>query len=303
MNEQTADVLPTDAISTVVHTPREGVEEWRHVVGYEGLYEVSSHGRVRRYANKRLLANCEVEDHYYKVFLSRPTGVVGVYDRKGYFVHRLVATAFIPNPEKKEQVDHIDTDRQNNIVSNLRWVTPYENVHNPISYSALKKSHQCGMSMAQVNALEIGRRSKHAVRCLETGIIYKSATEAEQLFGLQKGFVQETITAFTTDLFGAYLTEKYHFEQIDRPAPVLPDRRLLDWYLKHGVVDVDTGEFWLSARYAEDETGVDRSRIGKRCRQFRDTGKWRIQFYKGMRVRRFAFLRSVWPLRDFTPLI
>ena len=50
--------------------------------------------------------------------------------QKKHFVHRLVAETFIPNPECKEQVDHIDSDTFNNHMSNLRWVTANENMHN-----------------------------------------------------------------------------------------------------------------------------------------------------------------------------
>ena len=56
---------------------------------------------------------------------------------KTYGVHRLVAMAFIPNPKKKTQVDHIDTNPLNNCVDNLRWVTPWENCNNPLT-----KKHQ-----------------------------------------------------------------------------------------------------------------------------------------------------------------
>lgn len=60
--------------------------------------------------------------------------------RKKYAVHRLVALAFIPNPENKPEIDHIDGNPQNNNVSNLRWVTRRENELNPITRERLSKS-------------------------------------------------------------------------------------------------------------------------------------------------------------------
>jgi hypothetical protein len=101
-------------------------EEWRDVVGYEGLYEVSNYGNIRNYKTK-----------IKKLF---------VFDKKGYVrvslyknskptmkrVHRFVALAFISNPLKKSQVNHIDGDKDNNIVSNLEWVTNQENMTHAI---------------------------------------------------------------------------------------------------------------------------------------------------------------------------
>ena len=49
------------------------------------------------------------------------------------FIHRLVAEAFIPNPQDKKEIDHIDTNPENNNVENLRWVTHTENMNNPIT--------------------------------------------------------------------------------------------------------------------------------------------------------------------------
>ena len=93
-------------------------EEWKPVEGFEGLYEISSLGRVkslnyRHTGNERILKPGKVGGGYLQVELCRDGKV------KRFLVHRLVATAFIPNPEGLPEVNHKDEVKINNCVSNL----------------------------------------------------------------------------------------------------------------------------------------------------------------------------------------
>lgn len=98
-------------------------EYWRDVIGFEGLYSVSSLGRVK--GREKILKPSDNGKGYMTVCLYK--------DGKSYrkYIHRLVAEAFIPNPDNKPQIDHIDTVKTNNSVENLRWTTPEENGNNP----------------------------------------------------------------------------------------------------------------------------------------------------------------------------
>jgi len=98
-------------------------EIWKEIVGLEGLYQVSTYGRVKslKYGKERILKQSKSSRGYLIVCLS----IEGKIFNK--FVHRLVAITFIPNPENKGDVNHIDEDKTNNRLENLNWMTAKEN--------------------------------------------------------------------------------------------------------------------------------------------------------------------------------
>lgn len=100
-------------------------EVWKDIKGYEGIYQVSNFGNVRRV---KMLKQYYDESKGYNVVCLSKNG-----NSKVVKVHQLVAKAFIPNPDNKSCIDHINTDRTDNRVENLRWVTQEENRNNPIS--------------------------------------------------------------------------------------------------------------------------------------------------------------------------
>lgn len=121
-------------------------EEWRPVVGWEELYMVSNLGRIvslnktvpsihgQRPIRCKLLSPYVHKNGYCRVILCR-----NAKSHKYDMVHRLVAEAFIPNPDSKPMIDHIDRNRQNNKVENLRWCTLSENMHNPLTVEHCRK--------------------------------------------------------------------------------------------------------------------------------------------------------------------
>lgn len=124
----------------------------RPIPGYEGLYSVTEDGKVFSHLRNKFLAlkrhqrgKVSKELNYTKVSLCKGGSV------KLVAVHRLVATAYIPNPENKPQVNHIDGIRSNNSVSNLEWATAKENIAHAIRTGLLDLSKCKSTSRKGVN--------------------------------------------------------------------------------------------------------------------------------------------------------
>ena len=109
-------------------------EEWRQIKGFS-RYEVSNLGRVRSNTKDepKILKQVTTHQGYKHVTLMTGDSWGSGGKRVTKRVHRLVAEAFIPNPNNYEQIDHLDTDATNNNVSNLRWCTAKMNYSNPIT--------------------------------------------------------------------------------------------------------------------------------------------------------------------------
>lgn len=114
---------------------------WKDVPGFEGRYQVSNTGVIRSLDMEIRCGHGKTRTHKGRVIASHANNrgyeMVSLYvDRKNSpkLVHRLVAEAFIPNPENKNQVNHKDENLGNNCVDNLEWVTDNENkVHSALS--------------------------------------------------------------------------------------------------------------------------------------------------------------------------
>lgn len=116
-------------------------EQWKLIGDTD--YEISNCGRLRRKGCRRLT----------KGTLSREGYIQTTINGRLLRLHRLVAQAFIPNPENKDMVDHIDGNRTNNDVSNLRWVTSEENANNENRIQALKNAAELRRKNAKADNL------------------------------------------------------------------------------------------------------------------------------------------------------
>lgn len=165
------------------------VEEWKDIKGYEGLYQVSNLGRVRSigYGKERILSSSNICHYgYIKVNLYKE-------GKKNTFkVHRLVAQAFIPNPNNLPEVNHKDENKLNNHVSNLEWCTTQYN----INYG----THNARMSKSK----------NKPILCVETGVEYTSILEAEKLTGINKSSLSNCCRGIFKTAGG------YHWRYVDK---------------------------------------------------------------------------------------
>lgn len=148
-------------------------EEWRPVVGYEGIYEVSNFGRVKRIAPHSVRGNAGTflkpkEGPYLRVTLFRDGG-----NRQCHSIHVLVAAAFIgPRPDGY-LVDHVDENKRNNRADNMQYLLPIHNTRKSIARDlSIVGVRSNGGKLSYEDACEIRRLSAHGISRAELGRRY-----------------------------------------------------------------------------------------------------------------------------------
>ena len=143
----------------------------KFIPGYESLYSAEDDGRIYSHNINNYLKQY-IWDGYLTVRLCKNN------KHKNFKVHRLVALTYIPNPENKPQVDHINRIRTDNSVNNLRWATQSENNMNTIAKNKLKEKH-IGFHKGKERFLFVlgrnGQRYEKAFKTLEEAIEYRDA--------------------------------------------------------------------------------------------------------------------------------
>lgn len=172
------DKRSAETVATTEKKTKLMSEEWKALKGFEGCYEISNYGRIKsvcRIISHKRLGNKRVNERILRAFKTGTSaqGYLGVSlkNNNGKIVnvkiHRAVAETFIPNPENKREVNHIDGNTHNNRVDNLEWVSSVENMKHAKS----------------IGKLDFLYRGK-AVRNRDTGEVFQSCAEASRKYGI-----------------------------------------------------------------------------------------------------------------------
>jgi hypothetical protein len=155
----------------------------RDVKGYEGLYKVNALGKVFSVKRNKMLSET-VDKHGYVKYCLTKDGT-----HRQVKAHRIVAEAFIPNPQNKREVNHIDGDKSNNAVWNLEWTRTSENAR---------------------HSVRVGLRTQcKSVRIVETGEVFPSLGECARTIGGDVGNISRCLNTDKSD------THKgFHFERV-----------------------------------------------------------------------------------------
>lgn len=145
-------------------------ELWKTIPSFPE-YMVSNMGRVKRLAFNKRIGNNSLQYRPERLLTPRErNGYLVVtlsqnYHSGAHYIHRLVALAFIPNPNNLPEIDHIDTNRKNNNVINLRWCSRKENANNPITkrkQSSMRKGVKRGpMQMETKKKIGLAHKGRH----------------------------------------------------------------------------------------------------------------------------------------------
>lgn len=186
-------------------------EVWKPVVlldngeSYEGLYEVSNMGRVRSLDREVIFSDGRKALYKGKIRILSPNkdgylqvGLCKNSKQKIISVHRLVAEAFIPNPDNKETVNHINGDKTCNTVFNLEWADRSEQLYHAYDHNLKKKMEgnnnpNYGKELSQEIKNKISEANSKQCICIETGEIYKSLKEAGESVGVSGDAISRCI--------------------------------------------------------------------------------------------------------------
>lgn len=232
-------------------------EEWKL---YVDKYEVSNYGRIRNNVTERILKPYISKRGYFMQGIS----INGKHNH--VTVHRAIAEVFIPNPENKLQVNHIDGNKLNNYISNLEWVTQSENIQHAFDIGLNS------MEYRRIPVKQIDRKGNVVAT-------YESITEASEKFGVNIGYISKCVNGLKRSYKGfVWIENKDDTENIVEDNFESRFDLKYDGENKRAVKKIDKEgniiEIYESVSEASRSVGGNPSNVTKCC-------KGKMKTYKG----------------------
>ena len=158
----------------------------KEIKGFEGQYAITSCGKVWSHKRKKFMKPYDNGQGYLFVDLA-----IGNSKVKKFRVHRLVAEAYIPNPDGKKQINHKDENKHNNSVNNLEWATAKENIN-----------------YGTGNERRIKNRLYTPIKCIETGEVFPTQAMAAKSIGRSPTSIRNCLSGKQQTSGG------YHWERV-----------------------------------------------------------------------------------------
>lgn len=248
-------------------------EEWRDIKGYEGCYQVSNLGRVKSLTRKdrngrtraeRILVNNKrsSEKDYLRVHLSKDNVA------KDYSIHRLVAIAFIPNPNGYTVVNHLDNNPSNNNVTNLEWTTLKGNME--------WASRQHRMHYNPQNLLKAQISKKIPVIAINSNgeeFYFDSQVEAAKRLNVKSGHIAAACRKeYGYKTVGGY---QWKYADAERQKNAIPNKVKMprEEYLKRLSEQMKGNKFCLGKKLTDETKRKLALALGKRVIQYTKDGK------------------------------
>ena len=168
-------------------------EIWKDIPNYEGLYQASNLGRIRNARTNLIRKNVKSFGLYYTIILN----VNG--KQHLHLVHRLIAQTFIPNPDNKKEINHIDGNKHNNKIDNLEWVTRKEN-----AIHSIKNGLQTKEQLAKAVKSMIRSTQKPILQIKNGKVVakYKSVREASRTIHCSPAGLSRCLNGKTNTVHG-----------------------------------------------------------------------------------------------------
>lgn len=261
-------------------------EIWKDIPEYEGYYMISNFGRVK--SVERYVPQGNFIRHVKERIKSINIGPYGYpcvtlcreKKSRAIPVHILLAKAFIPNPENKPYIDHIDTNRSNYSLSNLRWVTPQENANNPLTLRHCRENTYSETALRKRIETRITRKNKTSPRkvyqySMEGVFIaeYESSREAERITGVMASSVRAVCNGERYSA-GGFIWKNVRTEMATYDKPIHPNAKAVLQFDREGNFIKE----WPSLKAVCDVYGSAPCNLSKSIARQRFRGKYIWKF-------------------------